>query len=316
MDGYVAAKVMTDGTAAIIAKYQDDDNFMRYQVQDGVLSVIARVAGEETTIAEAEIPEQAHDYYTIVVDFDRNHETIAVGGNHLMSYEYYIPELSLGKFGVATKGSTASFDHFLVSATSVDFEMPYFADCDGHWAEDDIKSMAQWGYIQGMFDGNFYPEDTVTRAEFVAMGVRMLGADAETELTGEITDLESWYAGYVQWAYNNSIIPEEMIENGKFNPESEITREEMVAIVINIWKYAKPRTEFEAAELSDFTDGDDVSDWAKEAMGYAVNKGIIEGFSKESKTDDEFIVTELKPKDSATRAQAAVVLNKLYKSIW
>lgn len=308
LDGYVAAKVMTSGTAAIISKYKDENNFMRYEVSDGVLSVIARVNGDERTIASAALPEQSHDYYTIVVDFDRNYETIAVGGKNILSYHYYIPELSLGRFGVATKGSAASFDQFLVSATSVTFEMPYFEDCDGHWAEDDIKSVAQWGYVTGYEDGTFHPDETVTRAQFAAMVSRLLGVDKTTALTGTITDIDPdiWYAGTVQWAYDNGIIPEEMLTDGAFEPDKEITREEMTAMIINVWKKARPRTEFAEGDLTAFEDADEVSDWAREAISYALEKGVIEGVTE----------TTLGPGESTTRAQAAVMLNRLYKAIW
>lgn len=309
LDGYVAAKVMpeNDGTAAIIAKYRDDNNFMRYEISNGVLRVIARVDGKESMIAETNIPPQAHDYYTVVIDFDRNHETIAVGGNHLLSYEYYIPSLSLGKFGVATKGSRASFDQFLVSATSVEFEMPYFADCDGHWAESDIKSFAEWGYAAGYDDGTFHPDETIPRYQFILMASRLLGVDMNTSLTGDIADIDGkWYAGAMQWAYNNNLIPAEMLTDGRLEPEKEITREEMAAVIINAWKKARPRTEFNAADISVFTDNGEISPWAKEALSYAVDKGVVEGETE----------TTLEPKANATRAEAVVMLNRLYKAIW
>ena len=86
---------------------------------------------------------------------------------------------------------------------------------------------------------------------------------------------------------------------GKFAPQDNITREQMAAMM---YRYAKLNgcdvsntTSFDA-----FKDGNTVSDWAKKEMGWAVASKLIQGHDNGT----------LEPKGSATRAQAAAVLQR------
>lgn len=54
-----------------------------------------------------------------------------------------------------------------------------FADCEGHWAEGYVSAFAQAGYLMGDGDGNFRPDDALTRAEFVTLVNRIVGVKAE-----------------------------------------------------------------------------------------------------------------------------------------
>ena len=53
--------------------------------------------------------------------------------------------------------------------TKEGFEMAAFLDTQGHWAEKAIEKAAAKGIIKGKEDGLFHPDDTLTRAEFVAV---------------------------------------------------------------------------------------------------------------------------------------------------
>lgn len=138
-----------------------------------------------------------------------------------------------------------------------------FTDTRGHWAEDVIDELYQTRCIEGISDTEFAPEQTVTRAEFLAMAMRACGIPGHGYREGECLNMpaDAWYRFYVQSAVDKKIIPKEMIADyaeqtvkveatddkpasektvitGTFDAERSITREEMAAIAVNCYEYA------------------------------------------------------------------------------
>ena len=93
------------------------------------------------------------------------------------------------------------------------------------------KDLSRLGrnYVQaGYYTDEFFPENDITRAEFIKILVTAVGI-SEAEYNNEFTDVASdaWYAGYVKAALENNIASG---FDGKFNPDANITREEMAKI--------------------------------------------------------------------------------------
>ena len=107
----------------------------------------------------------------------------------------------------------------------------------------------------------------------------------------------AWYADSAAWASANGVASG--YGNGKFGPEDPITREQMALFLYN---YAKLQGEdlTASADLSTFTDGAQVSDWARYAMQWAVGKGLIQGSN-----------SALNPQGAATRAEVAQLFTNL-----
>ena len=84
--------------------------------------------------------------------------------------------------------------------------------------------------------------------------------------------------------------------NGDFGPDDPITREQLAVM---LWRYAGSPDG--GAELTTFADGARTSDWARAAMGWAVEQGLIAG------TDDR----RLNPQGQASRAETATILMRL-----
>lgn len=83
-------------------------------------------------------------------------------------------------------------------------------------------------------------------------------------------------------------------DTDKFGPDDPLTRERMATI---LWRIAAPETAPEG-DLDRFTDGTTVSDWATEAVTWAVAEGYLRGIGN---------TTELQPRGDLERAQAATV---------
>ncbi len=171
-----------------------------------------------------------------------------------------------------------------------------FTDMKGHWAEEDVNAMAEQGIVEGKAEGIFAPEDSVTRAEFLAILSRGIGL-AEAAYDGAYADVaeDAWYAGIVQAAQDEGLIPAEMTEDGML-PDQPITREEMAAIMVR----ALPDAAADGT-AADFADADAISDWARDAVAQAAQLGLMQG-----KDDGLFA-----PDEGATRAEAATVLSRL-----
>lgn len=171
------------------------------------------------------------------------------------------------------------------------------------WAEDAIESMAVKGIIDGKSEHRFAPTDNITRAEFATLVSRMLKYNEKQEKQFPFKDVkkDKWYYNSIAAVYENGLM------NGKsdkeFDPEGNLTREEMAKIVGSILEKNLYKKQ-DAKELSKFKDGNSVASWAQEAASIAVYNGVIDG------SNGKFM-----PKSNATRAEAAVMLYRLYKLI-
>ena len=179
-----------------------------------------------------------------------------------------------------------------ISGTS--FKMPdhdvtvrvYFTDGTSTLPFTDV-SANQWFYdavayvyTNGMMEGDsattFNPDGQMTRAMFWAVLGRIDGAT----ITGA-----NWVETARSWAMA------EGVSDGT-NPNDYVTREMMVTM---LWRYAGEPASDES--LSGYSDAASVSDWAAEAMSWALETGVIEGVT----------ATTLQPQGTATRAQCATI---------
>lgn len=177
-----------------------------------------------------------------------------------------------------------------------------FKDIAGHWAKSDIEFMASKGFVGGVGNGLFAPEANITRAQFAAFLVRILGV-TETGGTLNFSDVKAgdWYYNSLAAAYNAGLI--KGVSKDKIAPNANITREEMAAMIVRATQY-KGKTVPAAKELT-FTDKSAVSGWAAAAISQSAQLGLVGGFP-----DGSFA-----PKAKATRAQAIVILKRVYSQI-
>ena len=171
-----------------------------------------------------------------------------------------------------------------------------FLDVDrSQWYHEAIDYVVSHGYMKGMRETAFEPNATMTRAMLVTALYRVAGMP-DTTAKHPFTDLrDDWYYDAVTWAYENDIV------NGTtpttFSPEKPVTREQLAAILYRYAKAAPPAKE----KLSAFPDSGLISDYAKEAMNWAVNEGVING-----SLDGGALL--LRPQGNATRAEIAQML--------
>lgn len=171
---------------------------------------------------------------------------------------------------------------------------PEFKDADSikDYAKDAVAWAAKEGVVKGDDQGNFNPTADITRQDFVTMLWRLKGETAsEKELTfGDKADIKDYAQVAVAWAVENGYITGR--DNGNFDPAAKITRAEIVAILNRVADNAK------AEKAASFTDIG--SHWAKDAIAWAAEAGIVNGVG-----NDLFA-----PNDNATRQDTVVMLYK------
>ena len=171
-----------------------------------------------------------------------------------------------------------------------------YQDIGNHWAKEEIIAAISLGFFRGTSNSTFAPEKALTRAELVTILYRMEG-EPETEAVQQFQDVSAnrWYTDAVSWAASNGIVLGKTADY--FDPHGTVTREQTAAILYRYASYLGKDVSVRG-DLSGYTDVGKISDYAKEAMSWAVASGLIQGVSK----------TTLAPKGSATRAQSAVLV--------
>ena len=162
------------------------------------------------------------------------------------------------------------------------------------WAANAVDFMNEYGLVKGTGTSTFGWKGSMTRGDFVLILYRNAGSPSVYGVSNPFTDVKStdYYYEAVLWAYRNNVV------NGTstttFGPKGKITREQIASI---LWRLAgKP---VYSASLRSYTDYASVSDYAYDAMSWAVGSGYVKGSG-----------AKLSPKNNATRAEVAVMLHR------
>ena len=156
------------------------------------------------------------------------------------------------------------------------------------------------GIVSGVGNNLYAPENNVTREQFIVMIMRALEIDA-TENNQEFSDVSagSYYEKYVATAKKLGIV--NGISADMFGTGANITRQDLAVMVMNAAKYKG--MSLDGNKNIAFSDSENISGYAKEAVESLVKTGAINGFS-----DGTFRPTEI-----CTRAQAAKIIYEIMK---
>ena len=149
-----------------------------------------------------------------------------------------------------------------------------------HWFYEDVKYVCENGLFAGTSATTYSPQSPMTRAMVFTVLARLAGV--------ETVGGETWYSLALEWGVETGL-------TDGLNPNGNVTREQLVTL---LWRYAGSPSV--SAELDGFSDADSLSDWAAEAMAWAVSIGIIRGNDS----------GELNPNAGATRAEVAAILHR------
>lgn len=174
-----------------------------------------------------------------------------------------------------------------------------FSDLDAKaWYHEGVDYALTNSLMNGVGSGKFEPDGQLTRAQLVTVLYRAAGEPDTGKQVNPFTDVadDAWYTKAVIWAANNGIV--NGVAKNTFAPDDSIPREQIAAM---LYRYAGAEAAKED-KLSAFPDAAKTSDWAKEALNWAVASGLINGVADANGT------ASLEPQSTATRAQIATIL--------
>ncbi len=216
----------------------------------------------------------------------------------------YDGEAPEGTQGVEHKTDTTNPDAANPDTTNPD-DTPYgetpFTDISTHWGKDAIQYVYKNNIMNGVSDVLFNPNGTLNRAMLATILYRDAGSP-ETNAQTVFTDVpeDSWYYKAVCWASANGIVNGTSAD--KFAPLNSITREQIAAM---LYRYAKFKNcdVSASADLSSYTDSNQISAYAVEAMKWANAESFITGRTE----------TTLAARGEATRAEMATIIERFNK---
>lgn len=211
-----------------------------------------------------------------------------------------------------------------IPATGVPDVCPGGPTCPGYafrdmpvptdWAHEGLDYCIYHGYIAGTSDSTVSPNGVCTRAQLVSILYRVQG-EPTTVKGYELSKLRApfddvprgqWYTDAIWWAKLMGVVAGTSATT--FDPEGEITREQLAVILYNYTKQFAPGSLTATGSLAGFPDAASVSSWARTEMAWAVGNGLISGVGENG-------VSYLRPEGCATRAQVATILMNYDKAL-
>lgn len=170
---------------------------------------------------------------------------------------------------------------------------------EDQWYFEAVSFVERQGLFHGVSETRFDPRGVMSRAMAVTVLHRLAGTP-EPAGAGSFLDVPqgAYYAEAVAWAQENQII--EGDGGGYFRPDRPVSREELVTILYR-WAQADQAPGGDAPAIPDrFADRGTVSDWARAAFGWAIDRQILLGRTE----------TTLAPRQDILRCEAAAVFQR------
>ena len=233
------------------------------KTENGSISVGAKNAKKGDTVTITVTPSSGYQVGQVTVK-DASGNTVAVKDLGGGKYSFVMPATKVSVDASFVKEVTPAADFVDVAANA--------------WYKDAVDYVVQKGLMTGTGEKEFSPQAPMTRAMLMTVLARYAGEDTSGGAT--------WYEKGMAWAVANGV------SDGS-DPTGNITREQLVTM---LYRYAgSPKT---SGSLAAFADADTVSEYAVQAMQWAVEQGILTGITP----------TTITPQGNATRAQVATIL--------
>ena len=258
-------------------------------IKNGDVTVSPSRATAGTVVTITVKPDAGYELDSLTVT-DKNGKTVALKDIGNNKYTFTMPSGAVkiaAEFVEETPVSTLPFDD--VAATA--------------WYYDAVEYVYDNGLMNGTASDTFAPNATLTRGMLATVLWRMEGSPVVNyALPFEDVSGDQWYTEAIRWAASVGVV------NGTsattYAPNANITREQLATMLYRYAAY-KSGSVSTSASLSGFTDAGSVSDYAADAMEWAVAEEIIGGMTS----------TTLVPQGSATRAQTATMLMRYCENV-
>ncbi|MGI5873880.1 MAG: S-layer homology domain-containing protein [Bacillota bacterium] len=260
-------------------KYNLAKTAVTFTIRDGDGNAIFAPKGR----CVGELPYQAES------SANDNHVYVLNPSSDPVAMSSYYPDAGYVHFQLKTNGT------YTVSTKNASF-----SDTTNHWGRNYIEFLASRGVANGVGNGLFSPNGTVTRAQYVMFLANISMDDVSSYNSNRFSDVSSgaWYYHAVSWAVQNKITSG--VSTVLFAPNQNVTREQMTELTKNFFNYMgiemKP-----IRSAANFSDESKISAWAKDSVGRCQTMAIISGYPNGT----------FGPQGNATRAEAATICSRV-----
>lgn len=173
-----------------------------------------------------------------------------------------------------------------------------FPDLAGHWARSLVTDLARDGIVNGYEDGNFRPEERITRAAFVKLILAAAGRFPDGTPAPYFLDVpeDHWFYPWAAKAVTDGVLRLGDYPDRRFEPSTPVTRLEMAVFAARLLNHDQ-----DGSEWTTFRDEEKIPAALRSAVAAAVADGIMSGYPDAS----------FRPEATATRAEAAAVAQRL-----
>ena len=264
----------SSGSTRYTVSVEDTDN--------GSVEVSPTRASKGSTVTVTVKPDEGYELDELTVT-DKNGDSVKLTDKGDGKYTFKMPASKVTVEAVFTAAKVEG--------------LPFTDVTSGDWFYDAVAYVYDKGMMEGTTDTTFAPAMNLTRS-MIAQVLYNLEERPEAPGAAGFPDVAAgaWYADAVNWAAARGIV--KGYDTGAFGPEDSVTREQLAAI---LYRYAQAKgydTTQGGMAVREFSDSASISDWAQEAMAWAVNAQVLSGKGN----------GVLDPQGTATRAEVAQML--------
>ena len=266
----------SSGSTRYTVSVEDTDN--------GSVKVSPTRASKGSTVTVTVKPDEGYELDELTVT-DKNGDSVK------------LTDKGDGKYTFKMPASKVTVEAVFTAVEPEPEGLPFTDVTSGDWFYDAVAYVYDKGMMEGTTDTTFAPTMNLTRS-MIAQVLYNLEERPEAPGAAGFPDVAAgaWYADAVNWAAARGIV--KGYDTGAFGPEDSVTREQLAAI---LYRYAQAKgydTTQGGMAVREFSDSASISDWAQEAMAWAVNAQVLSGKGN----------GVLDPQGTATRAEVAQML--------
>lgn len=175
---------------------------------------------------------------------------------------------------------------------------------DSAWYAEAVNYAVENGLFSGTSSTTFSPTGDMTRGMFVTVLSRVADADTASAVSANFSDVKSgsWYESPINWAAEKGYVGG--VGDGKFAPDTPITREQIAVILRNYLTDIGADLEMDSNSTA-FQDAKKISSWAVDGVDYMRDTGLMAGDNNGN----------FNPQGKLTRAEAATVFMRLNQKL-
>lgn len=177
------------------------------------------------------------------------------------------------------------------------------SDITGHWAESELKTFIDKGYLKGSGDG-YRPDGVITRAQFAALSNRIMNYSAQAADMSGFNDIkaDAWYRADMSRAVAAGYMTGTAA--GSLSPEAQVTREQAFVMLARMLKLDGVSGSEADSVLSAYKDAELAASWSRESTAALISAGYVSGDSS----------GRLNPSKALTRAECVTLLARVLKA--